>query len=322
MEKNSKKYARDVLSAIVPTAKPSERSRDVFERLMKQTDLAEIDYIYILDEKRQCIGYVTLQQLFHADKDVFMNSLLDPNVVSVPEDSTIRQAVHMALKHKLHDIPVVKDDGTFLGIIRSRDVLTATYQELTSDLFKRSGIRHASAAYDDILTLPILRSVRHRLPWLLFGVVGGLLSTLIVDQFESTLEKTVLLAAFIPLVVYMADAVGTQVEAYAIRDLTRFENPPFIYAVRQIWIVSILAVIIGLFVTIGSFLLYGSGAVAVTVGFTMIGAVMSSVATGLGIPYFFRKLGQDPANASGPVATIIQDIMSIIIFFVIATLLI
>lgn len=317
-----KKYAGDVLSPVVPTAKPTEESDKVLKRLMHQKNLAEIDYIYILDELNQCVGFVTLQQLFHAEKPFTMEDRMNPNVVSVSESSSLRQAVHMALEHKLHDIPVTKDDGTFLGIIRSRDVLTTTYQELTSDLFKRSGIQHASAAYDDILTLPILRSVRHRLPWLLFGVVGGLFSTVIVDQFEGTLEKTVLLAAFIPLVVYIADAVGTQVEAYAIRDLTRFETPPFIYAIRQIWIVCILALIIGVFVTVGSWALYGSEAVAMTVGLTMIGAILSSVATGLGIPYFFRKMGQDPANASGPVATIIQDIMSIMIFFIIASLLI
>ncbi len=319
MEQIINKYALDVVSTAVPTADATDLCGDVLNHLMQQQDLVEIDSIYVLDETKQCIGFITLQALFHAKKNSRVEDLINPNVISVPSDATLRQAVHMALEHKLHEIPVTDHDGVFLGIIRSRDVLAATYQELTSNLFKSRGIEQPVAGYDDILHLSILRSIRHRLPWLLIGIIGGLFSTVIVNHFEETLARTVLLAAFIPLVVYMADAVGAQVQAYAIRDLTRYKKPPLGYAVRQTTIVFLLSLIIAAVIFCGSFLLYQNLIISIVVACSLIGAITLSAMTGLGLPYFFRTIHQDPANASGPVGEIIQNILSIVVFFIVAT---
>jgi magnesium transporter len=173
---------------------------------------------------------------------------------------------------------------------------------------------------DDILKISIRKSVFHRLPWLIIGLIGGILTARIVDAFEVTLEKNIFLAAFIPLIVYMSDAVGTQMEAFAIRDFAIQSHLDFIrYFVRQMVVVTLIGFIlsIGLF-GICIFLLDQGRAVGLVLGISLFAAVMSSLLTGLFIPYIFRRIRLDPANASGPIATIIQDLISVMIYLSIA----
>jgi magnesium transporter len=120
--------------------------------------------------------------------------------------------------------------------------------------------------------------------------------------------------------VYMADAVGTQMEAFIIRDLA--VNPAldfFQYLLRQFIIVCLIGLITsGLLLAIST-LLYGDLKVAVVLALSLFIAIASSVVTGLVIPFLLGRLKQDPANASGPIATIVQDILTVTIFFLIAS---
>ena len=138
--------------------------------------------------------------------------------------------------------------------------------------------------------------------------------------FEHTIEKNLILASFIPLVVYIADAVGTQLEAFAIRDFVLFRHLDFTkYFLKQLATVSIVAMILGVSMTAFAIIFYGQTKIALILGIGIICATFSALFSGLFVPYLFRKLKLDPANASGPIRTIIQDILSIIIYFTVAS---
>lgn len=175
---------------------------------------------------------------------------------------------------------------------------------------------------DNIFKIPVYKSVIHRLPWLAIGLAGGVGAAKIVGSFESTLEENLILAAYIPLIVYMSDAVGTQMEAFVIRDFAIQSHMDFLkYFMRQTLVVTPIAVCLsmGLY-GVNIYYLKQDKWIGVVLGLSLFAAIISSLITGLLIPYIIRKVRLDPANASGPIATIIQDLMSVTIYFYIANL--
>ncbi|MCA9390252.1 magnesium transporter, partial [candidate division WWE3 bacterium] len=172
------------------------------------------------------------------------------------------------------------------------------------------------------INTPLKASVIHRLPWLILGLVGGIAAAKIVEVFEVTLSQNIILAAFIPLIVYMGDAVGTQMEAFIIRDLSL--NPKLSilkYFSKQLMVVLSLGIISAIMVYLTTILIYGTSTIAAILSISMFFAILSSVITGLFVPYIFGKMNFDPANASGPIATILQDLMSVSIYFAAAHIL-
>ena len=163
-----------------------------------------------------------------------------------------------------------------------------------------------------------LKEVKTRVTWLLIGLVLSLGIAQVIERFETTLKANLILATFIPLVVYMSDAVGTQMEAMVIRELNtpgKFHFGRFLR--QQLVIVSLVAVIVG---TVSGLVVgwQDSSELGVVIGLSVVGGIMSSLVTGTVLPFIFWKMHDDPAEASGPIATVLQDLMSVLIFFLIA----
>lgn len=162
--------------------------------------------------------------------------------------------------------------------------------------------------------------IKIRTPWLAIGLVGGFLASVIVSKFELTLRETVALAFFIPVIAYMSDAIGTQTETVFIRALTnlKFNIPKYI--TREIIVGATLGSIFGLAAGFFAFIVAGSIAVAMVVGISLF--LSMTIATGLACvtPIILKGFRQDPAVGSGPFTTALQDVVSLTIYFFIATL--
>ena len=172
---------------------------------------------------------------------------------------------------------------------------------------------------DDIQKLSVAESVQRRIPWLMIGLLGGLAAAGIISSFEEIISQNLFLASFIPLIVYISDAVGSQMEAFAIRDFALHTKLKFhAYFLKQFVVVSIISIVLGIVLFIVSLMLKQDPTVSVVLSVSLFLAIISSITTGLLIPYIFNKINLDPANASGPIATVIQDILSIIIYFNVA----
>lgn len=164
-----------------------------------------------------------------------------------------------------------------------------------------------------------IKEIKTRVFWLLIGLALSLGIAEVIKGFESTLQENLILASFIPLVVYISDAVGTQMEAIIIRSLQakkKFNFAKFIW--QQAIIVLSAAVIIGFVATIVVAHINHSQSLGIVIGLSLFFGIISSLITGSVLPYFFWKVHSDPAEASGPVATVIQDFLSVVIFFLIA----
>ncbi|HSV56690.1 MAG TPA: magnesium transporter [Magnetospirillaceae bacterium] len=190
--------------------------------------------------------------------------------------------------------------------------------EHDEDLTRLGGFLKGASAARTASTEPVERRFIHRLPWLLVGLVGALLAADIVGRFEHNLEQTVMLAFFIPGIVYLADAVGTQTETVVMRGLSVG------ITMRRMVLREILAgLAIGMsLAAVGGLLIWarwGDPTVALVVGVALLGACSTATFAAMLLPWVFSSFGRDPAFGSGPLATVIQDLLSITIYFAIAS---
>lgn len=311
-----------VMSTQVPVVSPELTIGDVFEFLHSNVHQYEtINYVYVIDESKKLVGVLSVREIFSIDKSKKVKDVcVHDHVYMLHPDAHQERAAYLALTHNIKAIPVVDHDHKFLGEVTADSVLKILHKEMHEDTLKKAGIRHSASMRSNVLTLSLTQSFFHRIPWLLLGLFGGLLAAKIIGLYDALLENNLVLASFIPLIVYMSSAVGTQMETYIIRDLAMEQDIPFLqYFLRH----SLVVITMGIVLSLLLFGLYGAVSLdwfmAFVLSVSLLGAVFSSVFTGLLVPYSFSKLSLDPADASGPIATILQDILSILIYFSIAT---
>ena len=280
-----------------------------------------VNYIYVVDRNRKLEGVFSIKDLLDLPGETRVEDICRVHtLIKVHPHASQEEAANLALKHNLKAIPVVDENNVFLGVLPNDTILHILNREFREDIFHLTGIHTSHAEMDNIMEIPLILAVRHRLPWLLLGLIGGVFAAKVIGLFEAMLAKNLILAAFIPLVVYISDAVGTQLEAFTIRDFVLFKKLNlFAYFLKQLAIVFLVSVSLSLIFVLLSYLLGQGGGIAIVLGMTIVAASLSSLFTGVLIPAVFRGFKLDPANASGPIGTIIQDIMSVVIYFTIAS---
>lgn len=310
------------MTSKVPMAFPAETIANIQARLHHGLHTYEtINYLYVVQPRtKTLIGVLSIKEIYrHGDKVRIGDICKTQSLLTVKPQTHQERVVYLALRKGLRAIPVVSNDHVFLGAIPGDTILRILYTETHEDLARLAGVPGHNP-FDNVLTLSVWKSLRHRIPWLVLGLLGGLCTAGVVDSFENIIRQNLILAAFIPLIVYMSDAVGTQMEAFLIRDLAMDRHLPFFrYMFRQLLIVALIAGIVGGLLFGGATVFGISIYMAAVLSLSLAAAVCSSVFTGLIVPYVFSRLRMDPANASGPIATIIQDLLSIVIYFSIAT---
>jgi magnesium transporter len=312
-----------LLNKNVPTVSGEKTLGDLAAQLKsKIKNYQTIHYIYVLDEARTLRGVLSITELFAKPASARIEKIMSRKIATVKPTTSRERAVYLALQRGIKEVPIVDEAGKFLGVLTGDDILITLHKEASEDLLHMAGVHHHHGKADDVLSTSIWTLLRHRFPWLFLGLMGGLLSAGIVNSFESTLEKNLVLTGFIPLVVYIAGAVGTQMEVFIIRDLAMDPKLNFWkYLSRQLTVALLIALLSGAMLYLLCSLWYHDNSVALTISAAVFAAILSSVFTGLLVPYALSRLRTDPANASGPLATIVQDILSILIYFEIATLL-
>ena len=164
--------------------------------------------------------------------------------------------------------------------------------------------------------------IEHRIPWLFVGLIGGIAAAIFASQFEKILANNLSLAYFIPVIVYMADAVGTQTEEVYIRNLSREKIHFFKYLMKEIILGLFLGLIFGICFGIFALIWFKSASIALTVGFAVFASMAIAPAIALIMPTILQKEHKDPALGSGPFTTVVQDLISLSIYFLLASVII
>jgi magnesium transporter len=274
-----------------------------------------------VDEKKKLLGTISIKALYRRHPKTKLHEVIEgQDLVYITPATDQEEAANLCLRRGLKGIPVVDEQKKLLGAVVHDAITNILYKEIREDMLRLAGIEQSHSEMDNILEIPFTRALRHRAPWLFLGLLGGLIVAKIIGTFEALLAQNLLLAAFIPLVVYLADAVKNQLEVFAIRDFAIFRKLNFMqYFFKQLAVVVSLSVILGLSLMVFSFLLYGEKTISWVLGVAVSSAILSALVTGLCVPYLFRKIKLDPANASGPIGTILQDTLSVSIYFMVAT---
>lgn len=282
-----------------------------------------IHYVYVVDQEHKLIGVLSMKELLSLPPHSHVEEACkSEELVTIAPHKHQERAAYIALKHNIKAVPVVDHEGMFLGTITGDTLLHILFKETHEDLMHRAGIHSGHEPFDHFLTMSPWKSIQHRIPWLFLGLLGGIFAAQIIGFFEHTLQKNLILASFIPLIVYMSDAVGTQMEAFIIRDLAIDRKLPFFrYLRKQVFVTVVIGAMFSALLFLLGAAMFQNFQISAVLAVSLFAAISSSVFTGLLIPYAFRCMKMDPANASGPVATILQDLLSIVIYFAIATLL-
>lgn len=314
-----RKKAIDYISNSVPTVSLNAKVEEILKLFLNKKHFESISYVYVLDDDKLA-GQLKIEELIKSDKNEEIIKLIKKeHNVSVSPEKELRQVALKAMAHDLTALPVVDESGKFLGAITTDTTLKTLDSKAVAQILRHGGINISHQP--DIYTTTIKTSLKHRLPWLLAGLIGGIATAGIISGFEKTLEQNLVLAIFIPLIVYMADAIGNQMEAFVIRDLDKSSDFNFKkYIGKQLEVVGIIALILSIIIFIFSLISFDSMKLSFVIAVGLFCASISSVITGVMIPFIFSKLKLDPADASGPIATIIQDFSSLLIYFTIATI--
>jgi magnesium transporter len=324
-ENKTRKYPPDsagrLLTANVPVISEEMGVAEIEKLLIRQSARFDtINYIYILDQEQRLSGVVSVKEVFRSPKSTLAKDLSPAKIIAAHAYTDKERIAQLALKHGLKSIPILSRGGLFLGAVPSDTILRVLHEEYTEDLLRLGGVL-ASSPNDDIFKISCLTSLKHRLPWLVLGLGGGLLAAGVVSGFEEVLSAHIILAAFIPLIVYMSGAISAQLQTFIIRDLAIHPDLSFSkYLLKQASIIAMISLIVSVLLYGASLALYQLPRISLVLAAAIFFANVTTLFTGLVLPFLFAKMRFDPANISGPIATIIQDILSIFTYFAVASL--
>jgi len=326
LEKNkrfSPKTAGSLMTVQVPLVS-KERTIEEVQNLLfrKMKGFETVNYIYVIDEKRKLIGVFSIKEVFRKPKNLKVSDIMKEQIIKCRASTDQEKVAILALKNNLKAVPVVDKENKFLGVIASDTILSVLHQENVEDILLAGGISKLDDSFRGLITADAGTLVKIRLPWLLLGLLGGVFAAQIIAFFEETLKSQILLALFIPIIVYMSGAVATQTQTLIIRGIAiNSELNLRKYFLREIKIGSLLALILGGILAITSFLWWQESSLAIILGLSLFFGISISVVVATLIPLILQKFKKDPALGSGPFATIITDILSITAYFLIANLL-
>lgn len=308
----------------VPLASPKENILNVKNMLFqKMKELETINYIYVIDKNRKLAGVFSVKDIFRKAGEIKVKEVMETEIIKVKPHTDQERVAILALRHNLKAIPVVDKENCFLGIVPSDTILKVLHSENVEDLLRFAGIRKTNnylpAKY---FKTSVKASIKARIPWLIIGLLGGIFAAQIIGFFEHALEVKLILAAFIPLITYMAGAVSCQTATLFVRNISldpKMSGKKFLF--KEIKTGLGIALICGFLISIYSLVRFHSPYLGVVLGIALFSATIVSVIIGTFVPWLLERFKKDPALGTGPLATILQDIISIVIYFVTATLL-
>ncbi|MDI6591941.1 MAG: magnesium transporter [Patescibacteria group bacterium] len=323
IKKYAPKTAGSLMTAQVPLVFKEQTIGEVQKLIFeKMKEFETINYVYVIDENRKLIGVFSLKEVFQKPKDSKVKEIMEKNLISCQASADQERVAILALKNNLKAIPVVDKEEKFLGVVPSDIILDVLHQEHVEDILLAGGLSKVEGTIRELTTAKAGALVRFRLPWLLLGLLGGVFAAQIIGFFENILKSQLLLALFIPIIVYMSDAVATQTETLIIRRIA-IDSKLNIkkYFLREIKIGSFLALILGAILGIFATFWWQNSFLGMVLVLAMFFSISLSVIVAMSIPLILQKFRKDPALGSGPFATIITDILSIAVYFITANFL-
>ncbi|SHS46779.1 Mg2+ transport transmembrane protein MgtE [Mycobacteroides abscessus subsp. abscessus] len=330
MKKEESKAVQDIMNYPPETAGRLMTNRFVWIRdyytvkeavtkLKSFTDYAEtINYLYVIDQYRKLVGVVSYRDILMAEADAVVRNIMYERVISVSVDTDQEEVAMLIQRYDFMAIPAVNEENVLMGIITVDDIIDVVIQEANEDIEKLS----ASGKSIDFETRAYVAAYR-RLPWLILLLLIGILSGSIISTYQETLKEIVALAFFIPMISGMTGNTGTQSLAVVVRGLVSNDiNKRVItkLVLRELGVGVIIGITCGILISLIAFIWQGNLMIGLVVGMSLLLTLIIGTLAGTVIPLILYRLQIDPAIASGPLITTLNDIFSLLTYFGIATL--
>jgi magnesium transporter len=330
MKKEESKAVQDIMNYPPETAGRLMTNRFVWIRdyytvkeavtkLKSFTDYAEtINYLYVIDQYRKLVGVVSYRDILMAEADAVVRNIMYERVISVSVDTDQEEVAMLIQRYDFMAIPAVNEENVLMGIITVDDIIDVVIQEANEDIEKLS----ASGKSIDFDTRAYVAAYR-RLPWLILLLLIGILSGSIISTYQETLKEIVALAFFIPMISGMTGNTGTQSLAVVVRGLVSNDiNKRVItkLVLRELGVGVIIGITCGILISLIAFIWQGNLMIGLVVGISLLLTLIIGTLAGTVIPLILYRLQIDPAIASGPLITTLNDIFSLLTYFGIATL--
>jgi len=303
----------DHVVADVARAAPGETVASLRERLAREHPCC-VEIVCVVGAHERLEGVVAIGRLFAAEAGEAVGSVMARDYPRVHPEDDQEHAASVALHHGVDALAVVDASGALLGAVPPQALLQVLRREHVEDLHRLAGIMREASRARHAIEDPPMRRARHRLPWLVAGLVACTGVTLAMAGFEKVIEAHVAVAFFVPGLVYLAAAIGAQSQAVSVRGLSLTRAGVSHLLAGELRTGALVGAVLGLLSFAAVTAVYGEPRLAAAVGTALFFA--GTVASGLGMlfPWWLARRGVDPAYGSGPMATVLQDTLSILVY--------
>lgn len=287
--------------------------------LKKEAPRAEtIYYVYVVDEDKKLAGVISLRDLIVSEDETMIGEIMNDRVVCVSVGEDQEEVARMMKDYNFLALPVVDFQNHLLGIITVDDIIDVMEEEASDDYSKLAGV----SDMDRVDRNPF-SAAKKRLPWLIILLFLGLFSASLIGRFEDALSQKAILAIFIPLIGGMAGNSGTQALAVAVRGIATGDleqTSKWKLVLREAGTGIITGATCGILISLVIFVWQGDVYLGFLVGISILATIIVATLAGTLVPLLMHKMKIDPAVASGPFITTISDLISILIYFGMATM--
>ncbi|WP_137745004.1 magnesium transporter [Staphylococcus capitis] len=315
-------YEEDTAGGIMTTEyislKTTTPVKEALMHVKEQAPDAETIYvIFAVNEAGQLVGVLSLRDLITAENDSYIKDVMSERVISVNVADDQEDVAQVIRDYDFIAVPVVDYQTHLLGIITIDDILDVMDEEASEDYSRLAGVSDIDSTSDSVI-----KTASKRLPWLIVLTFLGMITATILGSFEDTLSQVALLAAFIPIISGMSGNSGTQSLAVSVRNISTGEineQSKFKLALREAGSGFLSGLVCSVVLFLIIVVIYRQPLLALIVGGSLTCAMTVGTLVGSMIPLIMNKFKIDPAVASGPFITTINDIVSMLIYFGLAT---
>ena len=288
-------------------------------RQTDEDDLEETHFVFVVDDEGRLTGRLPLVRLLLRRPTALVKDVMESDPLYVDVSLDQEEVANFFRIHDLISVPVVDRDRKVVGKITADDVMDVMEEEATEDISRLAGV-----SVEEFGEQSAFRVARSRLPWLLGALLFELGTVKVIGHFEGSLAAKVALAFYIPMIMAMAGNIGIQTSSVVVRGLATGEVD-FFHLGRHLIRELRTALVVGISVAVAiwgvSMIVSGDLELSAVLALTMLFVVMFAAMAGAGIPLLLHRLGVDPAVASGPFITGGNDVLSMLIYLGLATLL-
>lgn len=305
--------AGGIMATEVLTAKSTDTVKTAIRKVREFAKLAvQVYNVYVVDETGVLLGFLPVSDLILLGPGRRMGKVMQP-VISVPADMDQEEVAHLMRKYDLVSVPVVNDLRQLIGRITVDDIVDVLQEEATEDIERMAGLTGSEET-----STSVFAASRIRLPWLMVGFAGEMLSAFVLSSFQASLEAIITAAFFIPIIMAMGGNAGIQSSAIVVRGLATGDVRVGQLGKRigrEFGVAVVNGLILGVMIFFVSLFWIQDARFGMTVGISLLVVIMNATIVGAVVPFMLERFDVDPAIATGPFITTSNDALGLLIYF-------